>query len=59
MNGDIASLAGGKSTELAGGVTLAINGSTSLNIEMGKLWSPGGDVEVRSPVSGTVGVRMN
>lgn len=49
---------GGTSTELAGGFTLALNQTTSLYGEVGKLWSSGGDAKVRSGINGSLGVRM-
>ncbi|MDN6884022.1 autotransporter outer membrane beta-barrel domain-containing protein [Variovorax sp. CAN2819] len=55
---DIAAPTGGTSTELAGGFTLALGGSTSLYGEVGKLWSSGGDAKVKSGINGSVGVRV-
>ena len=55
---DIAAPTGGTSTELAGGFTLALNQTTSLYGEVGKLWSSGGDAKVKSSINGSLGVRV-
>ncbi|MGQ2992838.1 autotransporter outer membrane beta-barrel domain-containing protein [Variovorax sp.] len=55
---DITAPIGGTSTELAAGFTLALNESTSLHGELGKLWSSGGDARVRSSIGASVGVRV-
>ncbi|WP_341886597.1 autotransporter outer membrane beta-barrel domain-containing protein [Variovorax sp. YR752] len=55
---DIAAPTGGTSTELAGGFTLALNQTTSLYGEVGKLWSSGGDAKVKSGINGSLGVRV-
>ena len=49
---DIAASAGGTSTELAGGFTLAIGQTTSLYGEIGKFWSSGGNAKVKSSLKG-------
>ncbi|VWX60866.1 Outer membrane autotransporter barrel domain-containing protein [Burkholderiales bacterium 8X] len=45
-------------TELAGGATLALSQTTSLYGEIGKLWSSGGDTDIKSSVQGSLGVRV-
>ncbi len=55
---DIAAPTDGTSTELAGGFTLALNQTTSLYGEVGKLWASGGDAKVKSSINGSLGVRM-
>jgi len=55
---DILAPTGGTSTELAGGFTLALGGSTSLYGEIGKLWASGGNAKVRSSVNGSIGMRV-
>jgi outer membrane autotransporter protein len=55
---DIAAPIGGTSTELAGGVTLAMGQSTSLYGEVGRIWATGSDAKVEASVNGTVGVRV-
>lgn len=55
---DISSSTGGTSTELAAGVTIALNKSTSIYTEVGKLWSSGGDAELSSPLNASVGLRV-
>ncbi|MBU1444584.1 MAG: autotransporter outer membrane beta-barrel domain-containing protein [Gammaproteobacteria bacterium] len=55
---DIASAAGGSSTELAAGMTLALGERTSVYAEAGKLWASGGDARVKSGVQGSVGLRV-
>ena len=49
---------GGRSTELAGGFTLALGQTTSLYGEIGKLWASGGNTKVKSSVNGSLGVRV-
>jgi hypothetical protein len=49
---------GGTSTELAGGFTLALNQTTSLYGEVGKLWSSGGNTKVRSGINASLGLRV-
>ncbi len=55
---DIAAPAGGTSTELAGGFTLALGATTSLYGEIGKLWASGGNAKVKSSINGAIGVRV-
>lgn len=55
---DISSPIGSTSTELAGGFTLALNRSTDLYGEAGKLWASGGNAKTRSSINGSVGLRM-
>ncbi|QGW82270.1 autotransporter outer membrane beta-barrel domain-containing protein [Variovorax paradoxus] len=45
-------------SELAGGLTLALNQTTSVYGEVGKLWASGGDARVKSTVQGSLGLRM-
>lgn len=56
---DISAPTGGRSTELAAGVTLPLMESAVLYFEFGKLWSSGGNVEERSPMNGSIGVRLS
>ncbi|MDQ0072506.1 outer membrane autotransporter protein [Variovorax boronicumulans] len=55
---DISAPTGGRSTELAGGFTLALGQTTSLYGEIGKLWASGGNTKVKSSVNGSLGVRV-
>lgn len=55
---DIASRTGYTSAEVAGGVTLALNETTSLYAELGHLFDVSGDARVRSSVMGSLGVRV-
>jgi outer membrane autotransporter protein len=54
----ISSATGSTSTELAGGFTLALDATTSLYGEVGKLWSSGGDAKVKSGINASAGVRV-
>ena len=55
---DIATAGSYTSIELAGGLTLALNRSTSLYGEVGHLFSTGGNTEVKASIQGAVGVRV-
>jgi outer membrane autotransporter protein len=55
---DITSRIGSTVSELAGGLTLALNQTTSIYGEIGKLWASGGDAKVKSTVQGSLGLRM-
>ena len=55
---DIASSTGNTSAELAGGLTLTLNSSTSVYGEIGKLWAVGGDSRIKSGLQGSAGVRV-
>lgn len=59
---DITGRTGSTSSELAGGLTLALSQTTSVYGEVGKLWASGGDAKVKSSVQGSVqgslGLRM-
>ncbi|OUM01292.1 hypothetical protein A8M77_17365 [Variovorax sp. JS1663] len=54
----MASSTGSTSTELAAGFTLAINGTTSLYGEVGKLWASGGDTRAKSQLNASAGLRV-
>lgn len=54
----IRSETGSSSTELAGGVTLALGDRTAIYGEIGKLWASGGPARVKSSVNAAVGVRV-
>ncbi|GAA4332515.1 hypothetical protein GCM10023165_07150 [Variovorax defluvii] len=54
----IVSRNGSTSTELAGGFTLAINETTSLYGEVGKLWATGGGTRVKSRLNASAGLRV-
>ncbi|VWX62173.1 Outer membrane protein IcsA autotransporter (fragment) [Burkholderiales bacterium 8X] len=49
---------GGSSVEAAGGFTLALNDSTYLYGELGKVWRMGGDVSTRSVLRASLGLRV-
>jgi outer membrane autotransporter protein len=53
---NIESRTGTTSSELAVGLTLALNQTTSLYGEIGKLWALGGGAKVKSAVHGSVGL---
>ena len=55
---DITGRTGSTVSELAGGLTLALNQTTSVYGEIGKLWASGGDAKVKSSVQGSLGLRM-
>ena len=55
---DIAGRTGSTVGELAGGLTLALNATTSLYGEVGKLWAAGGATDVKAAVQGSLGLRM-
>ncbi|MGJ7498299.1 autotransporter outer membrane beta-barrel domain-containing protein [Variovorax sp. RT4R15] len=55
---DITSRTGSTVSELAGGLTLALNQTTSVYGEVGKLWASGGDAKVKSALQGSLGVRI-
>jgi len=55
---DITGRTGSTFSELAGGLTLALNQTTSIYGEVGKLWASGGDAKVKSTVQGSLGLRM-
>lgn len=55
---DITGRTGSTFSELAGGLTLALNQTTSVYGEVGKLWASGGDAKVKSSVQGSLGLRM-
>ncbi|VWX59718.1 Outer membrane protein IcsA autotransporter (fragment) [Burkholderiales bacterium 8X] len=50
--------AGGTSTEVAGGFTLALSPSTSVYGEVGKLAASGGDARVKSSLQGSLGIKV-
>jgi hypothetical protein len=52
------SASGYTSTEVAGGFTLALTPVTTLYGEVGRLFSSGGDAQVKSSVQGSLGVRL-
>lgn len=52
------STSGYSSVELAAGFTLALTPRTDLYGELGHVFSAGGDTEIKSPVQGSVGLRM-
>ncbi|RZL60672.1 MAG: autotransporter outer membrane beta-barrel domain-containing protein, partial [Variovorax sp.] len=54
---DILSRTGGSSAELAVGATMALSPRTSIYGEVGRLTSLGGDVENRSAIQGSIGLR--
>ncbi|MEJ7686762.1 MAG: autotransporter outer membrane beta-barrel domain-containing protein [Variovorax sp.] len=54
----IASRTGGTSSELAGGLTLAVNDTVSLYGELGRQWASGGDTRVKSSIQGSLGVKV-
>ncbi|RST51861.1 autotransporter outer membrane beta-barrel domain-containing protein [Variovorax sp. MHTC-1] len=55
---DITSRTGATVSELAGGLTLALNQTTSIYGEIGKLWASGGATDVKTSVQGSLGLRM-
>ncbi|QNK67228.1 autotransporter outer membrane beta-barrel domain-containing protein [Variovorax sp. PAMC26660] len=55
---DITSRTGSTVGELAGGLTLALNQTTSIYGEIGKLWASGGATDVKTSVQGSLGLRM-
>jgi outer membrane autotransporter protein len=55
---DITSRTGSTVSELAGGLTLALNPTTSIYGEIGKLWASGGATDVKTSVQGSLGLRM-
>ena len=55
---DITSRTGSTVSELAGGLTLALNQTTSVYGEVGKLWASGGDAKVKSALQGSLGLRI-
>ncbi|TWD75801.1 autotransporter-like protein [Variovorax beijingensis] len=55
----IGSDAGSTSTELAGGMTLAVGGRTTVYAELGKRWTSGGGTRVKSGLNASVGVRVS
>ncbi|CAN7752526.1 autotransporter outer membrane beta-barrel domain-containing protein [Variovorax sp. LjRoot84] len=55
---DITSRTGSTVSELAGGLTLALNQTTSVYGEVGKLWASGGATDVKTSVQGSLGLRM-
>ncbi|MEZ2298520.1 autotransporter outer membrane beta-barrel domain-containing protein [Variovorax sp. RCC_210] len=54
----IRSETGSTSTEVAGGLTLALGERTAIYGELGKLWASGGAARVKSSVNASVGVRV-
>jgi fibronectin-binding autotransporter adhesin len=54
----IRSETGSSSTEVAGGVTLALGDRTAIYGELGKLWASGGPARIKSSVNASVGVRV-
>ncbi|KIQ19098.1 hypothetical protein RT97_28870 [Variovorax paradoxus] len=54
----IRSETGSTSTEVAGGVTLAVGERTAIYGELGKLWASGGAARVKSSLNASVGVRV-
>ncbi|WP_354339446.1 autotransporter outer membrane beta-barrel domain-containing protein [Variovorax paradoxus] len=55
---DITSRTGSTVSELAGGLTLALNQTTSIYGEVGKLWASGGASDVKTSLQGSIGLRM-
>ncbi|ADU39106.1 autotransporter outer membrane beta-barrel domain-containing protein [Variovorax paradoxus] len=55
---DITGRTGSTVGELAGGLTLALNATTSLYGEVGKLWAAGGKTDVKTALQGALGLRM-
>ncbi|MDQ0033670.1 outer membrane autotransporter protein [Variovorax boronicumulans] len=55
---DITGRTGSTVGELAGGLTLALNATTSLYGEVGKLWAAGGATDVKTALQGSLGLRM-
>jgi outer membrane autotransporter protein len=55
---DITSRTGSTVSELAGGLTLALNQTTSIYGEVGKLWASGGATDVKTSLQGSIGLRM-
>ncbi|MGJ7537584.1 MULTISPECIES: autotransporter outer membrane beta-barrel domain-containing protein [unclassified Variovorax] len=54
----IRSETGSTSTEVAGGVTLALGERASLYGELGKLWASGGAARLKSSINASLGVRV-
>ncbi|MDH6593315.1 fibronectin-binding autotransporter adhesin [Variovorax sp. TBS-050B] len=54
----IRSETGATSTELAGGMTLAVGERTAVYAELGKLWASGGGARVKSALNASLGVRV-
>lgn len=50
--------AGGRSTELAVGATLAVSARSSVYGELGQLWASGGNARTKSGLGGSVGVQL-
>ncbi|WP_445115267.1 autotransporter outer membrane beta-barrel domain-containing protein [Acinetobacter sp. WZC-1] len=50
---------GGTRMELVAGLTVALNDSTGLYGEIGRLWSVGGEAETDQPIRGSLGVRAS
>ncbi|SFB18219.1 outer membrane autotransporter barrel domain-containing protein [Collimonas sp. OK607] len=55
---NIRSSTGSASSELAAGLTVALNSTTSLYGEVGKLWASGGESRVSNSVQGSFGLRV-
>jgi outer membrane autotransporter protein len=55
----ISSASGYTSTEVAGGFSLGLTPTTMLYGEVGRLFSSGGDAQVKSSVQGSLGVRVS
>ncbi|PFG25121.1 outer membrane autotransporter protein [Pseudomonas lurida] len=55
---DVSTSTGGKSVELATGVSLELTPTIGVYSEIGKLWTAGGNTDVSNSVSGTLGLRM-
>ncbi|KQW54135.1 autotransporter outer membrane beta-barrel domain-containing protein [Variovorax sp. Root411] len=55
---DITGRTGSTVSELAGGLTLALNQTTSIYGEVGKLWASGGATDVKTSLQGSLGLRM-
>ncbi|WP_418128085.1 autotransporter domain-containing protein [Variovorax sp. KK3] len=47
------------SSELAAGVTLTLSPRVSVYGELGKIWSSGGETQIRSAVQGSLGLRVS
>jgi outer membrane autotransporter protein len=55
---DVTGRTGSTVSELAGGLTLALNQTTSIYGEVGKLWASGGATDVKTSLQGSLGLRM-
>lgn len=55
---DIMSCTGFGEHELAGGLTLALNQTTSIYGEVGKRWAAGGATDVKTSLQGSLGLRI-